>query len=404
MKVGARDGSPRRPGLRTILLAGQCALSTTLLLGAGLFVRSLQHARSTPLGFDATSLVIVTVEQRDPAPLPGGMASLYRQLAERLRVVPGVVNAATTIQIPFSVSGSTDISVPGRDSAFVANLQPLRMNPVGPGYFETMGTRIIRGRALSAQDGAGSALVMVVSDSMAKALWPGEDPIGKCVKVGAGEQPCSMVVGIAENVHQYEVRAEPAFQYWFPEAQKQGGNSGAYAVMVRVSGDGRAMVATLRRAAQSMAPASTFVAVTAVRSSVDRVVRPWRIGAMVLSAFGILGLIIAGMGLYSVLAYTVSQRTAELGIRMALGATPPSVIARVIIDGMRVVVVGITVGVGVALLAGRSIDRVLFGVTTADPLVLPATIATLVIAALIASAVPAWRASRVDPAEALRAE
>jgi predicted permease len=403
VKTGSGKGSSRRPGLRTILLAGQCALSTTLLLGAGLFIRSLQNARSIPLGYDAPALLVVTAEQRDPGPMPGGSLALYREFVQRLRGMPGVVNAATTNQIPFSTSSSTEILVPGRDSAFLARLEPIMMNPVGEGYFETMGTRIIRGRALEAQDGAQAQRVIVVSDSMAKALWAGENAIGKCVKVGGRDEPCSVVVGVAENVHQYDVRAEPAIQYWFPESQNQGGNSGARAVMIRTTGDARVMMPALRRTLQSMVPASIYVTVWAVPDAVDRIVRPWRIGAMLLTAFGVLGLIIAGMGLYSALAYSVSQRSAELGIRIALGATPLSVIIRVVLDGMRVVLVGIAAGIIIALAAGRSIDSILLGVTTIDPRVLPATIATLLAAALLASALPAWRASRVDPAEALRA-
>jgi predicted permease len=404
IKLGGGDGTSRRPGVRTVLLAGQCALSTTLLLGAGLFIRSLQYARATPLGFDAPALLTVTADRRDPAPRAGGMADFYRQLAERLRSVPGVINATTTIQIPFSLSSATSFAVPGVDSASLARIDPIRMNPVGTDYFATMGTRILRGRALGTQDGPRASRAIVVSDSLAKVLWPGADPIGKCVTIGDAPQPCSVVVGLAENVHQYEVKAEPAFQLWFPESQNQGGNTGAYAVMVRVSGDSRAMKSTVRRVVQSMAPPSTFVSVIAIRDVVDLVVRPWRIGATVLSAFGLLGLVIAVMGLYSALAYTVSQRSAELGIRMALGATPRAVIAGVMADGLRVVVAGIAVGVGFALLAGRGMNNVLFGVTTTDPMVLPVTVATLVIAAIVASAVPAWRASRVDPAEALRAE
>jgi ABC-type antimicrobial peptide transport system permease subunit len=173
--------------------------------------------------------------------------------------------------------------------------------------------------------------------------------------------------------------------------------------MVRVAGDPHAMFPTLREALQREAPPSTFVSLAAVDDAVSRVVRPWRIGALVLTAFGALGLLIASLGLYSVLAYTVSQRSAEIGIRMALGDTPPSVIASVIADGMRVVLVGVAAGLAAALVAGRWINAVLFGVTTADPLVLPLTIAALLAAALLASAVPAWRASRVDPADALRA-
>jgi predicted permease len=404
MKPMNRDGSTRRLPLRTVLLAGQVALSTTLLLGAGLFIRSLQQARSTQLGFDARGLITVTAERLEAGGGRDDMSALYRQFAERLRSVPGVLHATTTIQIPFWLSGSTSISVPGIDSATLERIGEMRMNSVGIDYFETMGTRIVRGRSLDARDGATSPRVIVVSDSMARALWPGADPIGKCVRVGGGEEPCSVVVGVAENIHQYEVRPEPVLQYWFPESQNQGGNGGAYAVMVRVAGNPRAMFPTLRQVLQSVAPPSTYISLAVLDDAVSRVVRPWRMGAMVLSAFGALGLIIAAMGLYSVLAYTVSQRSAELGLRMALGATPRHVIARVIFDGLIVVTAGLGAGLALALVAGRSIDAVLFGVTTADPLVIPLTVATLLSAALVASAIPAWRASRLDPAQALRAE
>jgi predicted permease len=404
MKTSAPEASRKRPSLRTLLLVGQPALSTALLLGAGLFIRSLQLARTTPLGFDARSLITVRAEQRDGTLRPGGMTPLYREFAERVRGVPGVIAAATTTQVPFSISGDTYLSVPGVDSATLEGLRPIRMNPVGPGYFETMGTRILRGRALTAQDGATSQRVMVVSDSMARALWPGADALGRCVKVGGDEQPCSIVVGVAENIHQYEVRAEPALQYWFPESQAQGGTSGALAVMVRVAGDAAAVVPTIRRVLQQAAPPGTYVSVTAVGAAVDRVIRPWRLGAVVLSAFGLLGLIIAGMGLYSVLAYTVSQRVAELGLRMALGARAPSVVLGVVASGLRVTAVGIALGLGVAAAAGSAINPVLFGVKTTDPLVMPLVVLTLLGVALVASAIPAWRASRVDPAQVLRAE
>jgi putative ABC transport system permease protein len=173
---------------------------------------------------------------------------------------------------------------------------------------------------------------------------------------------------------------------------------------VRTTGDARALMPAVRRRLQSTAPASTHVSVSALGDAVDRIVQPWRMGAMILSAFGALGLIIGGMGLYSALAYAVSQRRIELGVRLALGATPPSVMLRVILDGMRVVLAGMAIGLGVAFVGGRAINGALLGVTTTDSVVVPATIATFMIAALAASAVPAWRASRVDPAESLRAE
>jgi predicted permease len=401
-QLGTSGDTPAR--LRTLLLLTQTMLSTVLLIGAGLFIRSLQHARATPLGFDAGRLVIVRVELRDHHVPAGFTSGLYRQFAARLPSVPGVVSATTTLQIPFSVSGSTSISVPGVDSATLARYGEFRLNAVGAAYFETFGTKILRGRALDASDRAGSALVVVVSDSMARVLWPNDDALGKCVHVGGADRPCSTVVGVAENVHQYEVRAEPSLQYWFPESQRQGDNGGAFATVVRISGSPASMIGTMRQALTPLAPPDAFLSITSVGASVDRAIRPWRLGALVLSVFGALGLLIASLGLYSALAYTVSQRTAELGLRRALGAGTATVLRAVIGHGLTVTGAGITLGLLVSAAAGRVIAAMLFGIGAVDAFVWLVVVGALMAAALLACVIPAYRAARVDPMVALKGE
>jgi putative ABC transport system permease protein len=404
LKASSRTGGLAPSRVRGSLLVGQAMLSTVLLICAGLFVRSLTNARSTRLGFDAEHLVTIRAELRDAAPPPGGTAALYRQMAERMRELPGVVHATTTLQVPFSISGSTSLYVPGVDSMAVRRMGEFSLNGVGSDYFETMGTRIVRGRSLNSGDRDGTARVMVVSDSMARALWPGQDALGKCVQVGEIGSPCTVVVGIAENIHQYEIRPEPALQYWFPESQKAGGNQGAFASVARVAGDATSMIPAIRSALQPIVPGNVYLAVNAVSASVERVVRPWRLGAMVLTAFGVLGLAIAAMGLYSVLAYSVTQRSREIGVRLALGARARSVQGMVVASGMRFAVAGVVLGVMAVVAISRWLESVLFGVTTLEPRVVLPVAGVLLATAVAASIIPAWRASRVDPVVTLRSE
>jgi len=392
----------RSSGFRTALLVTQTALSTVLLIGAGLFVRSLVAAQSTRLGYDADRLVILTVRNRSAEPLSGGTSAVYRELAVRARAVPGVVAAATTMQVPFAISGNTHIAVPGIDS--VERLGSFRLNGVGAGYFEATGTRILRGRSLANTDRLGTPLVMVVSDSMARTLWPGRDPIGQCVKVGGPTFPCSEVVGVAENVHQYEIRQESSLQYWFPESQEQGNNSGAFGVLVRVDGDPARLAPALRRALLPSLPGTVHLTVRPLGTSVQRAMRPWRLGATMFTAFGALGLLIAMVGLFSALAYAVSQRRREFGVRVALGARSGGIVRMVLGQGLRLAIMGLAIGLFIALVAGRQLAPLLLGVGPRDPLVTFGVVVALGVTALLAGLIPAWRASRVDPADALRSE
>jgi predicted permease len=398
---GMREG--RRPSrMRGALLVGQTALSTVLLVVAGLFVRSLHEAQITRLGFEAEELLTVRLRLLSTDPLTGGTSALHRQLAEAARGVPGVASATTTIQVPFSISGSTGIDVPGVDSA--GRFGQFSLNGVGEDYFETTGTRILRGRALTRDDRAGSPLVLVVSDSMARVLWPGRDPIGQCVKVGGATYPCSDVVGVAENVHQYDVRAEPALQYWFPESQNQGGNSGSYAVLVRTRGDAARMATTVQDALQAHVPASVHMTVLPISTSVVRVLRPWRMGATLFTAFGALGLAIATVGLFSLLAYTVSQRQREFGVRLALGAGSAALVGMVLRHGVLLTLAGVVVGLALCLAAAGRLAPLLLGVGPRDPVVIGTVAIALSACAVLAGAIPAWRAARVNPTDALRAE
>lgn len=392
----------RSSRFRTGLLITQTALSTVLLIGAGLFVRSLANAQSTRLGYDADRLLLVSARNRSPQPVPGGMSVVYRQLAVAARAIPGVSGASTTMQVPFGTSGNTHIDVPGIDS--VQRLGQFLLNGVGDGYFATTGTRILRGRPLTEGDRRGTPLVMVVSDSMARRLWPGRDPIGQCVRVGGPTFPCSEVVGVAENVRQYEIRDEASLQYWFPESQEQGNNSGAFGVLVRVDGDPSQLAAAVRTALLPTVPGTIHLAVRPLGTSVDRALRPWRLGATMFTAFGALGLVIATVGLFSALAYAVSQRRREFGVRLALGARGGGIVRMVLVQGVRLAAMGVVIGLAIAFVVGDRLAPLLLGVSPRDPSVILGVAAALGVTAIVAGLVPAWRASRVAPADALRSD
>jgi predicted permease len=398
---GLREG--RRPSrMRGALLIGQTALSTVLLVVAGLFVRSLDAAQSTRLGFEADELLTVRLRLLSTEPLPGGTSVLYRQLAEAARGITGIASATTTLQVPFSVSSATEIDVPGVDSA--ARFGQYMYNSVGEDYFPTTGTRILRGRPLTATDRAGSPRVLVVSDSMARVLWPGRDPIGQCVRVGGSTSPCSEVVGVAENIHQYDLRPEPVLQYWFPASQNQAGSREIYAVLVRTRGDAARMAVTVREALQAHLPASVHMTVAPIGTSVARVLRPWRMGATLFSAFGALGLAIAAVGLFSLLAYGVSQRQREFGVRLALGAGRAALVVMVLRQGVLLALGGIAAGLALCAAGAGRIAPLLLGIGPRDPFVIGAVAFTLTATAVLAAAIPAWRAARVNPTDALRAE
>ena len=404
LKTGTREGGGARSRLRGTLLVAQAALAVVLLVGAGLFVRSLHNVRTTDLGIDARHLIVAQVNYRGAEPpTPEARAALNATLLDALRRVPGVERATTSLSVPFNNSMSTRLATAQMDSA--QTLGRFLMNAVGPDYFETTGMRVLRGRPLTSEDRAGSPRVVVVSEAMARRLWPGEDALGQCLKVGGVESPCSEVVGIARNaVHDDVTQVGETLQYWFPEAQRQGNSGGANAFLARVRGEPDEMLAAVQSGIQALLSGDASVRARAFGELMEPELRAWRIGATMFSAFGLLALLIAAIGLYGVIAYQVGQRTHEIGVRMALGARSPELMRMVLGEGVRLTSIGLLLGAGVALLSARWVAPLLFGVSPFDPLVYAAVIATLLAVAVAACLVPAWRASRVDPSAALRAE
>jgi predicted permease len=398
LKSGVRSGTYQRSRTRAALLVLQGALSLVLLVGAGLFVRSLHNVRDVRLGYDADSVLVVGTAMRDVQLDSAQTVTLRRRLLEAARRLPGVVHASLQLSEPFNGMSSWPIFVAGVDS--VRKFGRFDLNAVSPGYFVTMGTRLLRGRGIESGDVSGARRVMVVGASMAAVLWPGQNPLGKCVRMWADTMPCTYVVGVAEDIHTESMGAQTRHYYYLSAEQVRPEEGGMF---VRAR-DARWLIEPLRRRLQAEMPGTSYVTVTPLGANIERVTRSWVMGATVFTAFGLLALLLAAVGLYSVIAYNVAQRKHELAVRVALGAPARAVMRLVVYEGFRLALSGVAIGAVIALVAGRWIAPLLFNQTPYDPAVFASVTSILLLVALGASAVPAARGARIHPNTLLRAE
>jgi hypothetical protein len=265
-----------------------------------------------------------------------------------------------------------------------------------------MGTPLVRGRGIETTDRDGTRRVAVVGASMAAAIWPGQDPIGRCFRVSADTVPCTYVVGVAADIRSESFDDESRlFFYYLPAAQWHPEEGG---IFVRTQGPARRLAETVRRHLQREMPVSSFVTVTPLADIIDGRMRAWIVGATLFTGFGALALVLAALGLYSVIAYDVTQRRHELGVRLALGAAPAAIVRLVVLEGLRFSLAGIALGGVAALFAGRWIGPLLFHQSPRDPGVFALAAAVLIGVAVLASCIPALRAAAVDPKTTLRAD
>ncbi|MGQ0640897.1 MAG: FtsX-like permease family protein [Gemmatimonadaceae bacterium] len=318
------------------------------------------------------------------------------RLLQVAKAIPGVENASLQRTVPFWNTTSTNLFVQGIDT--VRCLGQFNYNHVSPEHFATVGTRVLRGRGIAEQDRVNTPRVMVVSESMGKVLWPGKDPIGQCIKVSADTMPCTYVVGIAEHIRAQGLSADSGYYYYMPATQYWAARGGG--LFVRTRGASEAV----RKRLQQEMPGASYVTVTPYREIIGSLTRSWKLGATMFAAFGVLALVLAAIGLYSVIAYNVAQRTHELDVRRALGAQASHVMRLVVSDGLRVAGIGVAIGVVGAIWAGKWVKPLLFNVSPKDPAVFVIVALTLLAVALAASWIPAVRAARVDANVALRSE
>ena len=400
IKSGARatGGS----GTRNLLTAFQVCLSAVLLFGAGLFLKSIEQIESIELGLDAEQMIEAGYDRSASSLSTEEWAPVLEMAAERLRAT-GVVEAATPVRsYPFGPSFGFRMRVPGLDSLPRAADGGPYVNMVGDSYFETSGTAILSGRALNERDDAGAPKVAVLSKAMADAYWPGENPLGKCIIVELAEEACFEVVGIAQNTLRQNLTTEDVpHMYFMRYAQMEQYPS---KVLVRFRGDRATALDAVRGVLESVAPEHSIAEVATFADIIGRQSRTWRIGAVLLSTFGLLALAVTAVGLYSLISYGVEQRRMEFGIRAAMGATPSKLASFVVKGSFLVAGAGIVVGSVVALLVAPMSQDLLYNVNPRDPGLLAGVFVTLLFIAAGSALVPALRATRVDPTTALRAE
>ncbi len=378
------------------LVVAQTALSLILLVSAGLFIRNLQASQDLDKGFDADNLLVAAIHPGLQGYDREETEFFYRELLERIRALPGVRAAAVGEQVPLGFSSSdTGVEIPGYEPSPEERMS-IMYNRVGPEYFRAMGIPLLQGRGFTEEDRGDGPGVMVVNQRFAERFWPGERAVGKEVRVWGMDRT---VVGVVPTGKYRSLGEAPqAFQY-FPLAQAF--TSGNY-VHVRTAGDPGALVEPLREAVRSLDPNLPMYDVKTMNSHLGIALMPARLGGVALGVFGILGLLLASVGIYGVMAYSVAQRTREIGIRVAMGADRSQVTGMVVRQGLKLVVVGGLIGLAGALAASQAIRSLLVTGRALDPvsfLVVPLVLGSV---AFLATWLPARRAATVDPVTALK--
>ena len=388
--------------LRGALVVAEVALALVALAGAGLFVKSFRNALAVRPGFEAHGVLLAGVNLSSAGYDAARGRLFYRRLQERVSGLPGVSSVALSEDVPLGFEGGSweDLSIDGYTPRSDENMKIYR-NLVTPGYFALLKIPLRRGRDFTQRDGMESApLVAIVNETFARRFFQGRDPMGRKFR-GWGNQEIT-VVGVAGD-NKYRSLAESPQPYFYVPLERLYNASTGVSVHVRVAGDPARFLPDLRKAIQSLDPNVPVVGMP-MTEYVSASAFDQKLAASLLTALGGLAVVLAAMGLYSVIAYSVSRRTREIGIRMALGARPSDILRRVVAQGLSLVAVGLAAGLAASLALGRFVASSLLGVPARDPSVLIGVSALLAAIALAASAFPARRAARVDPAIALRHE
>ena len=402
LREGGQYGSARRSLMHRGLLIGQTALSVLLLVGAGLFLRSLNRITSLDLGLDPRNALAVSVDFTGTGRSGAERVAFFERALERVRALPGVEAASVAQSAPLKGARGASFTLPGATRAVTSPNGGLPMgNQVSDGFFEATGMRIIRGRGFTSSDRTGPP-VMVVNEALAALAWPGRSGIGECVYADGAKDICTTIVGIVANARSFQIREEQRPWIYTPLAPDK---VDSRVLLVRAPpGTADRMTGTIRRAIQELEPGVPYVDVGVLGDVLDPQVRPWRLGATLFTTFGVLAALLAALGLYSAVAYAVTQRTREIGVRLAIGARVASVMKLIVGDGLRIATVGVIAGVVMALVGSAWIATLLFETSPRDPLVFASVAVGLVVLAVLASLAPARRAARVSPSVALRVD
>lgn len=386
-----------RSRLRNLLVVGQVAVSLVLLIGAGLLVRGLQRAQSSNLGFDHKDLLVLSVDQPAQNNDEARAATLYAELVQRLKVVPGVESVGLAQVVPFAGTRESAIEIDGHEAAAGSSLTA-STNTVSAEYFQTLGIPVIRGRGFSEADGISGTATAVISQAMANRFWPGVDPIGKRFKETNG--PSYEIIGVVADISSNRVGQLDGPFFYTPASPRKLSD---LSFVLRTKGNQSASISTVKELARSL-DKNAFVTVEPLEVNVRRMLEPERMGAWFSGTVSLLALLIAATGIYGMLSYHVAERTTEIGIRMALGAQRRNVLLLIVRDGMKLAGVGTLIGLIAAIALTRVTATLMFGVVSTDAATFAAVSIGALAVAFLACFIPARRATKVDPLVALRNE
>ncbi len=393
-------GAGRRFGLRSLLIVGQVGLSVVALVGAVLFLLSLRNALRIDPGFARDHLAVLTFDLDSQGVDEARGQQLLRQLAEQAAALPGVRSAAVGENLMLADTGVRHILLIDSPAAPADQRIVAQQSSVGPGYFETLGIPILRGRALSAADRADSRPVVVVNRTLAERYWPGESPIGKRFTILPSKLALE-IVGEARDLKYNTLGEEPQLYIYRPIAQEY---TAAVTLHLRTAGDPGSVLAAARRQIQAVVPEMPITRVNTMSEVIGELLWAPRVCAVLLTLFGVVALILVTIGIYAVIAHSIAQRHREIGIRMALGAQRSDVVGLFLRQGIEAVAVGLACGLVGAVVAVGTISDLLFGIDPRQPGVFVASTLLLAVVAAVANYLPTRRATAVSPLIVMRQE
>jgi predicted permease len=393
-----------RSWLRPALVVAQVAVSLTLLVVAGLFIRSARNAERTYFGFDPSHVLNLTMDARNIGYSRDRARQFYRDLEAQMHTLPGVESASLALSVPMGYNNEAgSVYFEGRSASSKEPAPLILYNSVGLEYFATMRTPLLRGRNFTEQDTDKAPLVAIVNEYMAHRFWPNEDAMGKRFSIKSPTGPFMEVVGIAKQGKYTSPAEDPTAFFYVPQEQD---SNLVRTLQLRTAGAPEQMIPEVERAIHAMAPGLPLVGVESMEQSLEGVngLFFFRMGTRFSGALGLLGLILALVGVYGVISYTAAQRTHEIGVRMALGADRGDILKMVLHQGVILVGAGVAVGLGLTFVLARGISSLLVGVSSSDPLTFGLAAAFLASVGLLASFIPARRAMNVEPLRALKYE
>jgi putative ABC transport system permease protein len=397
-------GSLRRNRFRQALIIAEVALSVVLLAGAGLLFRSFMRLQSVNAGF-VTDQVLTARLTPSGFKKDSDYVRFYHEVIDKMSSLPGVRDVGAINTLPLSKGPTAGFRIEGRPITTPDKWPMANYRSVTPNYFRAMGIPIVEGRAYTDRDADNVPLVMMVNQALAEQNFPGESAVGKRINFGntdSNNQPVWFeIVGVTANVRSLELREEPTAELYFSSYQDPWA---AMSVVVRSTGDPDSVAGMLRQVVTDVNRTVPISDVQTMEHVVSTSVTQPRFNLFLVALFSVIALLLSAAGIYGVTSYSVSQRTHELGIRMALGAQVRDVLGMILKQGMGVIAIGLVLGLGAAFVLLRLMKSLLFGVTETDPLTFVVTTVVLMFVALIACYVPARRATKVDPLEALRYE